>query len=84
MKTKSLYGATYFDTNIINKNGQLLVQVANSKSGNEILTTGGSVIPRATAGQIALYETVSNTGIAILVQDGGALTWRYLELGFLP
>ena len=84
MKTKSLYGATYFDTNIINKNGQLLVQVANSKSGNDILTAGGNVIPRATAGQIALYETASNTGIAILCQAGGALTWKYLELGSLP
>ena len=84
MKTKSLYGATYFDTNIINKNGQLLVQVANSKSGNDILTAGGNTIPRATAGQIALYETASNTGIAILTNNAGALTWKYLELGSLP
>lgn len=84
MKTKSLYGETYFDTNIINKNGQLLTQVANSRSGSDILTAGGKVIPRASAGQIALFETVSNTGIAILCQDGGALTWKYVALSPVP
>ena len=84
MKTRSNYSTLAFDTNIISKNGQLLVQVANSKSGGELLTAGGNFIPRNTAGQIALYETASNTGIAILVEDGGAKTWKYIELNPLP
>ena len=84
-RTKTVVGVSeqIYDNNIIDKNGQLLVKVANGKFGNNLNSAAG-LIPRETAGQIALYETASNTGIAILVQDGGALTWKYLELGSLP
>ena len=90
-RTDTSYGGTtvQYDNNVINKNGHLLVPRAYYAINGELSTfeTGNIAdgnIPRTTPGQIALLETAQNTGICILVEDGGALTWKYLELGSLP